>query len=315
MHPLIVKPLDWISLRLAAKTVQVVPGAADRLPAAHALLATPGFIPPNPPPTPALSFNGQHRFRFPSPLPCPWPANNIVYGKFYRCAQDWQGRPTVILLHGWNAELGYQLSFPFLARYMARCGLNTMILLLPYHGRRKPHQADAIRNFLSDDLLRVLQATQQAVAEIRAAIGWLASEGVSRIGLWGISLGSWLAGLTACHETRVTALLLETPVIQMDRVIAEARFCEKVRATLRHDLPNLAPLNLVSYRPIPLPEQILLIACQHDLFASRDTITELARAWDNPAVRWAAHGHISALLSLRIARQAIDWLDDVLERP
>ena len=312
MHPWIVKPLDWISLRLAARTVQAVPGAADRLPAARALRAAPEFIASHPPSTPGLAFTSRHRFSFPSPLPGPWPANNCVAGRFYRAGENWRERPAVILLHGWNAELGYHLSFPFLARHMARRGLNTMILLLPYHGRRKPRAADAVSNFLSDDLWRVLQATQQAVAETRAAIGWLAGEGVIRIGLWGISLGSWLAGLAACHDPRVTALLLETPVVRMDRVIAEARFCRMIRARLGTKPLDLAPLNLVGYRPQLPPERILMIACEHDLFASFDTIEELRQAWGGPTVIRAAHGHISALLSLRVARQALAWLDGAL---
>ena len=49
-----------------------------------------------------------------------------------------------------------------------------------------------------------------------------------------------------------------------------------------------------------------------DLFASYDTIEELQKAWGQPTVIRAAHGHISALLSLRIARRAVDWLNGAL---
>src|SRR5437764_6794844 len=65
----------------------------------------------------------------------------------------------------------------------------------PYHGRGRPRGPGAIQNFISYDLLHMLEATRQALADARALMGWLAGQGSPAVGVWGISLGAWLAGL------------------------------------------------------------------------------------------------------------------------
>jgi hypothetical protein len=39
------------------------------------------------------------RFRFPTPQPCEFAENNVVHGRLYRCADAWQERPVIVLLH------------------------------------------------------------------------------------------------------------------------------------------------------------------------------------------------------------------------
>ncbi len=246
-----------------------------------------------------LTFQSGHAFQFTSPVDSPWPENRIVHGKFYRAGRNWQNRPSVILLHGWNGEL--------------RRGINAAMFELPYHAQRKPQAPGAIRNFISHDLVRMVEATRQALADASALSGWLQKQGSPRIGVWGISLGAWLAGLLACHESRLAAALLMTPVNRMDRAIRELEFCEPIRRSLDAapvPLPqeSLERLNLLYHEPLIPPEKILLVESRYDLFAPPETVEELWRAWGQPQIWRVRHGHISILMSLPIMERAVRWL-------
>jgi dienelactone hydrolase len=190
-------------------------------------------------------------------------------------------------------------------------GVNVLRFELPYHGRRRPAPAEGHqppRNFLSGDLLHVVQALEQAIADTRALVSWLRQEGITQIGLWGISLGGWLGGVLACVERQLTAAVLMTPVVRLDRTIAEALFCAPLRRSLNGARPDVSVLNLVTHRPQLSPDRILVVACEHDLFAPIATIEELQAAWNQPLTWRLAHGHISVLFSAPVMRRTAAWL-------
>lgn len=260
-------------------------------------------------PAPAgLDFYLPNKFRFTSPLLTAWETNNTVYGKFYPCQEHWTERPTVILLHGWNAELGYRYLFPWFTKHLIRSRINAAMIELPYHGQRKPWDNGIGLNFLSEDLARTLEAARQAVTDVRALLGWFISQGCPNVGLWGFSLGAWLGGLVACADPRTRFAILLTPVVQMERAIQELDFCEPLREKLKHSGLRLDRLNLVAQQPKIPREDILFVQAQHDLFAPSETIEELWRAWDHPEIWRVQHGHISALVSASILQRTVRWI-------
>lgn len=232
-----------------------------------------------------LHRGGRYGFRFTSPVVTPWPRNNIVHGRLFACATNWAAHPTVLMLHGWNAEWGYRTLFPGVARRLNRVGVNAVMFELPYHSRRKPRplpRGDAPRNFLSGDLVHVVTAAHQSIADARALMAWVRAQGCERIGVWGVSLGAWLGGVLACVEPGLECAALLTPVVRMDRVIRDLEFCAPLRRALGNTPVRLEPLNLASLRLRMPPERVLLVASEHDLFAPIETIEELCRAWNSP---------------------------------
>ncbi len=308
MHAFVTKPLDWFSIQLARLTVHSSDGTNEHVAAAQSLLDHPDLFCDFVEAPCDLRFVGKRKFTFSSPLTTPWSENNMVHGRLFRCGKHWRDRPAVILLHGWNAETGYRVLFPYLARRLVRAGVNVAMIELPYHCQRKPRGSDAIRNFLSDNLERVVEATRQSIADTRAMLAWVKAQGCPRVGLWGISLGAWLGGLVACADTRTSFAVLMTPVSRMDRVIAELDFCEPIRRRLNGTAIRLDRLNLVAYRPRPLPQDVLIIQSAHDLFAPSETIEELWRAWDQPEMWRLAHGHISILMSAPMMERTVNWV-------
>lgn len=308
MFALLAKPLDWLAIQLARLSVHSGTQPANQWAEAGRLLHDSDFLCDGVGAPADLAFLGDRHFRFSSPIASRWGQNNTVYGRLHVAAQRWQQRPAVVLLHGWNAEAGYRILFPWLAWRLSRMGVNAAMFELPYHSQRKPRGRDAIDNFISDDLLHVAQAAHQSIADARALIAWLKQQGCPRVGLWGISLGAWLGGLLVCADARLDFAVLMTPVARMDRVIAELDFCKPIRDSLRGADLALDPLNLVTYRPKLAPGDILLVASEHDLFAPIETVEELWIAWGRPQLWRPRHGHISVLMSAPVMERTMNWI-------
>jgi pimeloyl-ACP methyl ester carboxylesterase len=308
VHAAIAKRLDWFSIQLAKRSVQEGAGLDAQVAAAETLLHDRKFFADFVRAPEDLRFTYKHVFRFTSPVASRWSRNNVVHGRFLPCRRHWRPYPTVLMLHGWNAEIGYRTLFPYLARRLNLARVNAMMFELPYHSQRKPRGDGAIRNFIADDLLHVVHAAHQSIADARALVAWLHAQGCRQVGVWGISLGAWLAGLLACVEPHLQLAVLMTPVVRMDRVIAELDFCQPIRRALQGSRVHLEPLNLASHRPKVAPENILMIASEHDLFAPIETNVELAGIWKGVELWRPLHGHISVLMSAPVMERTVRWI-------
>jgi pimeloyl-ACP methyl ester carboxylesterase len=303
----LVRPLDRLAIRGAMASVPVVDASGD-VAAAEELLNRPDLFSTPVEPARDVTFKSAHDFQFTSPMDSPWHENRLVHGKLFRAGKEWQRNPSVILLHGWNGELGYWRQFPYLAWRLNRRGVNVAMFELPYHAQRKPQAPDAIRNFISHDLRCMIEATQQAMADARSLLGWLQSQGSPLVGFWGISLGAWLAGLLACHEPETRFAALMTPVNRMDRAIRELAFCAPIRRSLKDSSIRLDRLNLLHHRPLIPPRHILLVQSRYDLFAPSETVEELWHAWNQPDMWRVRHGHISVLMSFLVMERTVRWV-------
>ena len=144
------KFIDWLSIQKDFSRMPPIHGGSLRLQEAVKFLKGPDFIPAESQPA-RVEFNsgksGLH-FRFSTPRPSGFAENNVVYGRFYRCAGRWQERPAIILLHGGNMmrggndAIGYRLRQPLIAHCCNRAGFNAATVELPYHFQRYPHQQD-----------------------------------------------------------------------------------------------------------------------------------------------------------------------------
>jgi hypothetical protein len=104
--------IDWSAIQIVwgrrLGTLMKWRNAADdsRLEAAIQFLKGPDFIPAESQPA-RLEFTSSPEFRFPTPRPGEFAENNVVYGRLYRCAENWQKRPAIILLHGGGGDPDY----------------------------------------------------------------------------------------------------------------------------------------------------------------------------------------------------------------
>src|SRR5215510_2480150 len=92
------KFLDWSSIQ-AATLLMPADDLNSKLEEAIQFLKGPDFIPADSQPA-LVEFKSALHFTFPTPRPCEFEENNVVHGRLYRCAEQWQKRPVIILLPG-----------------------------------------------------------------------------------------------------------------------------------------------------------------------------------------------------------------------
>jgi pimeloyl-ACP methyl ester carboxylesterase len=326
MNAPLAKFIDWLRIQKRCRRRPSIDRRTLRLQEALQFLMGPDFIPAESEPARvefSPSPSGLH-FRFPTPRPCGVAENNIVYGRFYRCAGRWQERPMVVLLHGGNAgagnagSLGYRFGFALIARRCNRAGFNAATLEAPYHFQRYPRQAGIVSPV---DYLRMAQAVAQAASEIRALTGWLLAEGCPAVALWGLSMGGWLAGMTVCREARLAAVVMTLPVVRSNPSCADRIIWRDVREAWQglrwaEERLDTTPFNLTTARPAIPKKNILLVEGTQDLLTPPEPIEELWQLWGQPDIWRLPHGHMSLSLSLGgLTGPVLRWLAPRLDKP
>ncbi len=314
------KFIDWSALQffwaIRLKSVRKwnVNNANSKLEEAVQFLNGPDFIPAASDAA-RVEFKGRMHFKFPTPRPCDFADNNTVDGRLYRCAERWQERPVIILLHGGGDFLNHRFRFPRLVPAGNRAGFNVATVVAPYHFQRRPR---ALEQW---DYLRTARAFAQGVAEIRALTGWLLEQGCPSVALWGTSLGGWQAGLAACRDARLASVIMAVPGVRMDYNFSRAErvVWRRVREALRAQSAaraalNTTPLNLTLAKPVVPKESIFLIEGVHDLFVEKAAIEELWHRWDQPEIWRLPHGHVSWMFAPGLTDRMLEWLAPRLEK-
>ena len=135
---------------------------------------------------------------FTSPVASPYAANNRARGMWFPARN--LNRKAVVLLPHWNSRIPQHNA---LCRGLQRLGISTLRLSLPYHDSRMPEGLKRADYAVSSNICRTIDATRQAVIDSRACLDWLESQGFSRLGIVGTSLGSCYAFLAAAHDPRI----------------------------------------------------------------------------------------------------------------
>jgi dienelactone hydrolase len=301
------RSLDWCVIQVAARHVKRLATPTDGPATLNRVLGERDFFRHSVGSGIDLVPADDGSFAYPSPIISPFPENNTVFGRFFRAGDNWRRYPTAILLHGWNASWLYRHTMPWLARRLVAANLNAAMIELPYHMQRRPRHPRSA-DFLSADLAATRDSASQALADIRALLDWFCGQGVPRVGVWGFSLGAWLAGLLARYDSRLGFAVLTTPMTCIDRAIQELAFFEPVRKSRSRLDVDIGWLNLASQPARIDRSNILLMASQYDLFVPPDTVEELWHAWNRPEIWRLPHGHISLLASRSSLVQASDWI-------
>ena len=309
------KFIDWYALQIAAMlpSIRKCARGNSKLTEAIEFLNGPNFILAESKPA-ELQFTSNIHFTFQSPRPCEFAENNVVHGRLYRRAKDWQKFPTLILLHGGGDFLNHRYRFPLKVPAIFRAGFNAATLVAPYHFQRRVRRIEAF------DHLRVAEAFGQGVAEIRALTGWLLDQGCPSVALFGISLGGWLAGLAATRDSRLKAVVLAVPGVRRNYRATRGegvlwtpmrKALEKQKAS--REALDKTPMNLTLSQPVIPKENILLIQGRYDLLVEAEQTEELWQNWKQPEIWRLPHGHVSWMFTPDINSRVLDWLAPRLE--
>ncbi len=313
------KLMDWSAIQIVATMTPADGFNNPRLTEALRFLKGPDFIPTESQPA-EVEFSGSLHFRFPTPRPCDCTENNVVHGRLYRCRERWQERPVIILMPGWGDFASYNLRFPLLAQLCNRAEFNVATLEPPYHFQRRPRRRGM---FDSGNLLLMAQSTAQAIAEIRGMVGWLLREGCPAVTLWGYSLGAWYAGMAACCDARLSAVVLVSPCVRMNPWVQQRAIRPRIRAQLQRvrelcDALNGTALNLTSSLPVIPKEKALLIEAIHDdAICPKDDTEHLWQSWGQPDIWRLPHGHVGVCCGFvpGLPKRILCWLKPRLNAP
>ncbi|CDZ67937.1 Protein YdjC [Neorhizobium galegae bv. orientalis] len=187
-----------------------------------------------------------HWVKFPSDIQTDVPENNIVWAKI---TGDSSFDKALVVFHHWNARSRN----PQIASFFSKCGITVFEIAMPYHFERGRVGSVHADYMLSANLGRTIEAVRQAVSDGRKLIRWLKSEGYEEISVLGMSLGSWVAGLTAAHDEMVARASLFLAGGSLADMVWTGRATRSIRLSLEPDV-NLTdltrawgPLNLENY--------------------------------------------------------------------
>lgn len=135
--------------------------------------------------------------RFTSPVRSPHVENNVVHGQWFPGKNR---RKAVLVLPHWNAPHDAHNALARAFQKFGACGLR---LSLPYHDYRMPAELQRADYAVSANIGRTIDATRQAVVDIRCAADWLEEQGAEQMAIVGTSLGSCYAFLASAHDARL----------------------------------------------------------------------------------------------------------------
>jgi dienelactone hydrolase len=139
---------------------------------------------------------------FTSPVWTPHAENNTAYARWFpaRTRAGTRSRKAIVLLPHWNAHAAQHVA---LCRAISKLGISVLRISLPYHDRRLPAETERSDYAVSSNIGRTMDATRQAVIDVRCCFDWLEQQGYHHLGIVGTSLGSCYAFLASAHDERI----------------------------------------------------------------------------------------------------------------
>ena len=172
--------------------------------------------------------------RFQSPVWTPYPENNLVHAQWFPASVPKGGpKKAVVLLPHWNAPVDAHNA---LGRGLARLGISALRISLPYHDYRMPAELNRADYAVSSNICRTMDATRQAVIDVRCCLDWLEREGYQRLGIVGTSLGSAYAYLATSHDDRISVNVFNHCSTHPADVVWSGLSTKHIRETLEQHL-------------------------------------------------------------------------------
>lgn len=244
-----------------------------------------------------------YELRFPSPVKSATPENNVVYAEYYRPAGKGPF-PCVIVL---DILAGNQKLPQLIAGHLAQNKIAGLFVQMAYYGPRRPKGSSA--RFLSPDVNQTIGAIRQTVLDLRRATAWMESRAEidgKRLGIMGVSLGSFVAGLTAEMEPklgRVGIVLGGGGIVDAyyddPRGATYRKVWEAVGGSKQKLAKMIAPVDPITQADRLKDRKVLMIAARNDEVVPPSMAEALWNASGRQQIVWLeGAGHYTAALHL-----------------
>ncbi len=235
---------------------------------------------------------------FPSPIKTDCEENNTVWARYFKPARG-EKLPATVFLHHLENDTTLE---EFIASNLARSNIATLLVYLPYYGKRAPKDRDKRIDMVSEDLEKTIDVFVQGVCDVRRAGDWLAQRpevDSARLAVAGVSLGGITAALAVGIDRNFKRCV---PIIaggDVARIIFSAALLKDVKAaletrgmtveTLRAGLEPVEPL---TYAHRVDKNSVLMINAKLDEIIPNECATMLSEKMGNAEIAWfeASHG-------------------------
>ena len=243
-----------------------------------------------------------HTLTFPSPVTTKHESNNTVPCEYY-LPKGAKGRPAVVVL---DILDGAMVVSRAQALWLAQHDIPALIVQMAYYGPRRPEK-EKVR-LLSTDVEKSVANITQTVLDCRRAVAWLESRpevDAKRIGLLGTSLGSFVGGVAAGVEPKISraCLLLGGGGLvdafqqhkQAGPAIALLALTGITPVKLKKQIDPVDPL---TYAELLKAKKLLLIGASRDDVVPPVAMKTLWEATGKPSILWVDATHVGAALYL-----------------
>lgn len=244
-----------------------------------------------------------------------YPENTKVHARWYRSSEP---RKTVIAIHGLGNGQYLSDSATFDVMRWWNAGLDVILPILPHHGPRRTTSAPKwAMMWPSSDLVRTNESFRQAVWDIRNLIHWLEVQSVPSFGLFGFSLGGYLAALLSCLVEGLEFAWLLCPAASIAETMWLSREKnQSLQVAARSGVTwELTDALFAVHSPLKR-ECLIPKGRRHLILAKDDKIAPIPRAlelwehWDRPNLKWLWGGHVAQIGRDRAYDALEQWLQD-----
>ncbi len=250
-------------------------------------------------------------FSFPTVSPCGIPNNDQVSGYAWLHGEVGQA-PAVVLVHGWMMS-HFKGLHPVAESFFER-GLDVYFFELPYHMHRKPPGSFSGECYYGSEGQYTADSVRQSLLDVGIFVRWLKVTGAPGVGVWGVSLGGWIALLTACYCDDVDLVVATVPACCLERLSRESLLSKKLMPKWRAANPAEAAEQLHAFDPIyltpsvPVRKILVVVANYDEIVPARFPLT-LAQKWKGISVLRYPHGHISINMSAKMRREVATFVE------
>jgi len=233
------------------------------------------------------------------------------------------GHDTVICLHTWTTGYFALQRQVYMADKLYRAGLNVVLPMLPFHGSRNPAGSRFGGQFFPGTVpQRTNEAFGQSVWDVRSLVRWLRAEGCGKVGVMGMSLGGYVAGLLASVDAELDFAIPMIPMVSMADLLWEHGAEHPIRKEaegrgitldLTRSLYRVhSPLELAPRLPA---ERLMLVAGTGDRICSPEHVERLWEHWGRPRIHWFPGGHILHFRRRRLFDEVLRFIAELPEGP
>lgn len=226
-------------------------------------------------------------------------------------------RGTVLAIHGFSMGTPRIDAWALFAEGWFRAGLDVALLTLPYHGARTPRGARfSGQRFAETDPAAMHAAVRRAIYEIHVLRAWLRARTGQPVGLLGLSLGGYLAALTAGLVDDLDFVIPMVPPVCIGdlawRFFSASRTRGAASAYTLGELRAMYRLHSPLTYPLRVPrERALIIAGRGDRIVPPEHPHALWRHWGEPAIYWFSGSHLSPFPREPTVARAVRHLRDL----